>query len=83
MAKPFTFPDTIASPAAQRSSMTRRLPCGQFEAAAALYFMGRRGLTVYATGSTRGQALGLANRATETSSNLRAALATGKARVVA
>ena len=81
MAKSFAYPDTIPVQNAQLASKTRKLPDGQFEAVAALFFMGRRGLTVYATGATRNQAAKLAIGATETQSKLTAALATGRARI--
>jgi hypothetical protein len=77
-AQQWGFPETIRSQAAQLSSKTRRLPDGRFEAAAAIFFMGQRGMTVYAVASSRYRAEKEVTRATETQSNYSAALAAGR-----
>jgi hypothetical protein len=78
MAKTFGFPETVSYQYAAMVSKTRKLSNGKFEAVASIFFMGRRGLTVYAVADSRYKASREADRATESSSYLREAIASGR-----
>lgn len=74
----FSLPDQIDYQAASVISKTHRLPDGRFEAVAGIFFLGKRGLTVYAVAPTRYRALKEAEIATETRGKLERALADGR-----
>lgn len=77
MSKDFNYPDTVDYQAAYIASKTRRLSQNKFEAVAAFYFMGKHGLTLFATGETRARAQGIVMRAIEAGSARDKALESG------
>lgn len=76
--EPFGYPETVVAQNCYTASKTRKLADGRFEAVAAIFFMGKRGMTVYAVSSSRYLALKEANRAIKSQSNYRSALADGR-----
>lgn len=77
-AVPFGYPEVIDSQGVHLASKTRRPPDGRFEAVAAIFAWGRRGLTLYAVAETRRRSQREAEMAAASQSALRTALSEGR-----
>lgn len=78
MSAAFGFPATSDSRGVYLAEKTHRLPDGRFEACAAIFAWGQRGLTVYAVSASRSRAALNARLATDTQSAYRHMLADGR-----
>ena len=76
--KQFGYPETNRERGVSIASKTHRLPDGKFEAVAAIFAWGKRGLTVFAVASSRRRALREAVAAIESQRLLDSALADGR-----